>query len=462
MSLYDEETLIGELLNRPDLLPDAQSVVSLGDFENPSTARAFEWLADAKLSTNGADNVRDFLKWAKRECLTWKAPADESSVAGLRRIAEVTTGAHVVYHAKRIANEAAWHRIAGVATQLGELLRDRDPEGLDDSERALNVASERISDALTRSARGQAVHIASILPEALREIESRLAGQSRIGLETGFVGLDRMLSGLRPGQLVILAARPGQGKSALAANMAANVCEKIGGRVLFVSLEMSRDELVERMLASHAGIDCGRMRQGNMNAKERAAVSEAGGELTRWELSIDDRSDLRVNDIIAQARRMQMRGGLDLLVIDYLQLLRADNPRDPRQEQVAKFSRGLKQAAKSLQIPVLCLAQLNREADQPNERPRLSHLRESGAIEQDADVVMFIWHEPTMGGKPEHGQPVPCKVLVAKQRNGPTGEIEMEWRGDVVTFTERAKQAERFGLPDRVEPVRLNEESPEE
>lgn len=462
MTIHDEEALIGELLNRPDFLPDVQAAVNIEDFTSASAARAFEWLTTAKLSTDGAANVRDFLKWAKRENVAFREHDAADGLPAVRRIVEHTTGAHCVYHARRVANDSAWERLARISDGITARMRERSESSLDDSDEALADASERISDAMTRSARGQAVPVAVAVSAALREIESRLAGQSRLGLETGLVGLDRLLSGLRPGQLVILAARPGQGKSALAANATANICQHNGGRVLFASLEMSQGELVERMLASHAGVDCGAMRQGNLTQSQRAAVVEAAGELSQWQLSFDDRSSLRVHDIVAQARRMQMRGGLDLIVIDYLQLLTPDSPRDPRQEQVAKFSRQLKQAAKSLQVPVLCLAQLNRDADTPNERPRLSHLRESGAIEQDADVVMFIWHEPTPGGcKPEYGKPVPCKLIVAKQRNGPTGEIDMEWRGDVVTFSEREPEKCTF-LPTSVAPTSLHDSDPAE
>lgn len=451
MSEHDEEQLIGELLNRPDLLPDVQAAVGLNDFASDEVARAFEWLCGAKLSTDASANIRDFSKWARREGVLAKADAAGSP---LLRIIAVPTGAHCAFHATAVANAAAWRRLASVADSMASCLRMRDTEGEVGAEAALREAAERIGDALVRSSRGDATHISGAMTTALAEIESRLSGQRRIGLETGFVGLDRLLSGLRPGQLVILAARPGQGKSALAANMAANICGD-GGRVLFVSLEMSRDELSERLLASHAGVDCGRMKQGNLKPSERTAIVESATELSRWEMAFDDRSSLRVHDIVAQARRMQMRGGLDLVVVDYIQLLTPDDRRVPRQEQVASFSRGLKQAAKSLGVPVLCCAQLNREADSPLDRPKLSNLRESGALEQDADVVLFIWHDQG-AGKAEHGKPSPCEIIVAKQRSGPTGSVACEWRGDVVTFSERQPERCAF-LPKSVEPTSLFE-----
>jgi replicative DNA helicase len=438
MSIDHEEGLIGGLLARPDLLPDAQAIVADHDFTSAALGDSFEWLKTAKLRGGGdyQDRVH-YLEWATKKKIKFDLKdAGQSHADAARRITEYTHGGFVEYHAKSIANEAIFRRLSRVSHAVAESIAGHDDGKIDDASQCLQAVAEIVADIQTKSARGEAVEMRKAVSMALAEIESRLYGQTRIGLPTGFATLDRMLSGLRPGELVILAARPGVGKSALAGNIAANVCQGTGGRVLFSSLEMSHSELVERMLSSECGVDHAAMRLGNLTASHRSAIVEAGGRLCEWDLAIDDRPNQRVADIVAQARRKQMRGGLDLVVVDYLQLIQPQDHRVPRQEQVSAMSRGLKAAAKSLKVPILCLAQLNRQADTPNEVPRLSHLRESGAIEQDADVVLFIHQEPRSDDKPADA----AKLVIAKQRNGPTGEINLAWYPHKVTFCEQAGQ----------------------
>ena len=464
IGINHEEHLIGSLLNRPDLLPDAQALVTGSDFDSTALSLAFDWLADAKLKGDGGNHDRmAFLAWVRKDKIRFDGPeagdpGGQETIA--RRIIEISHGTFTELHAKCIANAATLRRLARLTGVVSETIRDRDANRVDDGAECLQRVSELVADIQTKSARGEAVEIKTALADVLKEIESRQYGHSRIGLETGFTTLDRMLSGFRPGELIVLAARPGVGKSALAGNIAANICDKIGGRVLFASLEMTQGELCERMLSSASGVDHALMRAGNLTAKHRATIVETAVRLSQWQLRIDDRHGQRVADIVAQARRMQMRGGLDLVVIDYLQLMAPDNPRDPRQEQVARMSRGLKGAAKSLKVPILCLAQLNRQADTPNDPPRLSHLRESGAIEQDADVVLFIHRTeeekakanrngkpPEAAGKDENSE---ASLIISKQRNGPTGPIKLEWMPGVVTFSEHS--AARFDcLPRTVD-----------
>jgi len=433
-----EEGLIGGLLARPDLLPDAQAIVAESDFDSPAFAESFAWLSTAKLRGGGdwVDRVA-FLEWVAKKKIRFHLRGETETQADVaRRVTEYAHGNFIEWHAKAIANDATFRRLANVTGKIHRAMQDRDEKRIDDGQECLQDVATLVADIQTKTARGDAVAMRSAVTDALREIESRLYGQTRIGLPTGFATLDRTLSGLRPGELVILAARPGVGKSALAGNIAANIAKGIGGRVLFCSLEMSHSELVERMLSSQCGVDHAKMRRGDLVAKERAAINEAGSALCEWDIGIDDRPEQRVADVVAQARRKQNKGGLDLVVVDYLQLLRPQDHRVPRQEQVSAMSRGLKAAAKSLKVPVLCLAQLNRQADTPNDPPRLSHLRESGAIEQDADVVLFIHKSPSEDERQEQT----AKLIVAKQRNGPTGEIALAWRPSVVTFCEQAGQ----------------------
>ena len=458
-----EEDLIGGLLNRADLLPDAQSIVSASDFQSPALGAAFEWLAEAKLKADGGSHdALAFLAWVKKSKVKFDGP-DAGQPGGQERIARrllehARHGAFVESNAKAIANEALFTRLARLSDVVADEIRDRDRDDYASGQAALDKVAATVADIQTRSAKGEAVPIRTAVGDALREIESRLFGQTRLGVETGFPVLDRMLSGLRAGQLTILAARPSVGKSALAGNIAANVAEKHNGRILFASLEMSQLELIERMLSSRSGIDHQKMRVGDLTPVQRSAIVQNAARVAEWDIAIDDRANLTVADVIAQARRKQRKTGLDLIVIDYLQLIQPADRRAPRQEQVASIARALKLAAKSLKVPVLCLAQLNRQADNASEPPRLAHLRESGAIEQDADNVLFI-HRATIEGA---GDKTKAELIIAKQRNGPTGSVNLLWEARVVTFLESAEQRKER-IPQNVSfAPRLDEERNEQ
>jgi replicative DNA helicase len=222
------------------------------------------------------------------------------------------------------------------------------------------------------------------------------------------------------------------GKTALATNIAEYVAIEASVPTLFVSLEMARLELAQRMLCSQGRIDANKFRSGFLSGEDRKKLVQASAKLGKAPLFVDDTPVRTCTEIAACARRLRRKEKLGLVVIDYLQLIQPDDPRDPRQEQVAKMARRLKALARELQIPVLCLAQLNRQTEQGKEghRPRLSHLRESGAIEQDADVVMFIHREEyyvTREEAMEKGIAGQADVIVAKQRNGPTGDVKLAW-----------------------------------
>jgi replicative DNA helicase len=236
------------------------------------------------------------------------------------------------------------------------------------------------------------------------------------------------------------------GKTALATSIAENVAVVDGRPTLFVSLEMSRLELAERMLCSHGRINGHKLRGGHLPAADRVKLTQATSTMSQAPLFIDDTPSRTMTEIAATARRLKRRHQLALVVIDYLQLIEPDNSKDPRQEQVAKIARRLKGLARELHVPVLCLAQLNRQAEATRDnRPRLSHLRESGAIEQDADVVMFVHRDEYYASTDEDKER--CKgeaeIMVAKQRNGPVGDVKVSWLSDFTRFDNLA-QTERY------------------
>ena len=302
----------------------------------------------------------------------------------------------------------------------------------------LSLAEQKIFAILDERGAGELSNIRDILQEAMVRIDARMKNEHTIGgIETGFRDFDTLTGGLHDSELIILAARPSMGKTALALNIGEFSALKSDTTTLFVSLEMSSVELADRMLCSLAKVNGQRLRNGTISNDDRRKLVEKAAEMSQAPLFVDDTPSRTMTEIAAAARRLKRKSNLGLVIIDYLQLIEPDNPRDPRQEQVAKIARRLKGLARELRVPVLCLAQLNRQAEVSRDnRPRLSHLRESGAIEQDADVVMFIHREEYYQTNEEDRAKVAgqADLIIAKQRNGPIGEIKLTWMKDFTRF----------------------------
>jgi replicative DNA helicase len=309
----------------------------------------------------------------------------------------------------------------------------------------LSKAEQKVFAILDDRGAGALSNISDILQEAMVRIDARMKHEHAIGgIETGFRDFDSMTGGFHDSELIILAARPSMGKTALALNIAENVALAGQTPVLFVSLEMSSVELADRMLCSIARVNGQRLRNGTISNEDRRALVEKAAELSQAPLFVDDTPSRTMTEIAAAARRLKRKSGLGIIIIDYLQLIEPDNSKDPRQEQVAKIARRLKGLARELKVPVLCLAQLNRQAEASKDnKPRLSHLRESGAIEQDADVVMFVHREEYYQTDDESrarcaGQ---AEIIISKQRNGPIGDIKVAWLKDFTRFVDVAHKA---------------------
>jgi replicative DNA helicase len=266
-------------------------------------------------------------------------------------------------------------------------------------------------------------------------------GKSITGIPTGYVELDKLTSGLQPSELVILAARPSQGKTALALNVMENVAIRGGHPVAMFSLEMSKESLLQRLVAAVAQIDAHKFRTGHLSKHDWGSMTEALGVISSAPLWIDDAGSISVLEIGAKARRLKRDKGLSLLVVDYLQLITARGRFGNRQEEVSSISRGLKGLAKELQIPVLVLSQLTRAPERDERGPQLADLRESGAIEQDADVVMFIYRPNFFkaGATPEEREET--ELRIAKQRNGPVDSVKFVFRSRFTRFEEAAPDA---------------------
>ena len=351
-----------------------------------------------------------------------------------------------VEHYARIVREKALLRNLIHATHN---IQQRALEGEDGADTILDNAESSIFALAEDRVKAGLIPVKDIVRDNFERLEKIFReGKSITGVSTGYTELDKLLSGLQPSELLILAARPSQGKTALALNFAENISIRAGSPVAFFSLEMSKESLLQRLVASVAQIDAHKFRSGHLSREDWRRMTEALGTISNAPLWIDDAGSTSVLEIGAKARRLKREKGLSLVVVDYLQLITGRGRFGNRQEEVSSISRALKGLAKELQIPVLVLSQLTRAPEREERGPQLSDLRESGAIEQDADVVMFIYrpHWSKMDASPEERDQ--AEIQVAKQRNGPTDKVRFVFRSRLTRFEEAAPDAFSQFAPD--------------
>ena len=432
-----EKGVLGSIMLVPNACDDVALIVRPEDFYADANRKLFAQM----LAMHEDGKAIDAVLLAER----LRAEGEFEAVGGNAYLAEVAqsvpVAAHAVYYARIVREKSILRALIHSST---EILRDaydssKPPEEMvsQAEQKIFAVHDERSSDQIT--------NIHDLLVEAFDRIDARLEHGEGVGVPTGFTDLDNRTGGLHASELVILAARPSMGKTALATNIAEYVTIEANVPTLFVSLEMAKLELAQRMLCSQGKINANKFRTGFISADDRKDLVAASNKLSKAPMFVDDTPSRTVSEIAACGRRLKRKDGLGLIVIDYLQLIQPDDPRDPRQEQVAKMARRLKGVARELQVPVLCLAQLNRQVEASRDnRPKLSYLRESGAIEQDADVVMFI-HREEMHHTKEEAQDMGiagmADLIVAKQRNGPTGDVKLVWLDKYTRFENFAEKA---------------------
>jgi replicative DNA helicase len=366
----------------------------------------------------------------------------------------VATSSHVVHYANIVQKKATLRRLIKTAAEITELGYQEDQE----IENILDEAEQKLFGVSQKYLKNVFLPIDNLLTEAFDRIDElhKQSGKLR-GLATGFPDLDSLLAGLQNSDLIILAARPSVGKTSFALDIARQSAIKSKTPVGIFSLEMSKEQLVDRMLCAQANVSLWRMRTGKLSDKENdndfSRIGDAMGQLSEAPIYIDDSASSNIMEIRTKARRLQMEKGLGLVVVDYLQLMEGRGKYgDNRVQEVSEISRGLKGIARELNIPVLALSQLSRAVEQTRPAiPKLSHLRESGSIEQDADVVMFLYRKAADRGYepedlPEHERCL-AQVYVAKHRNGPTGKIDLFFDEDAVSF----KNMEKTGLEEPTE-----------
>lgn len=431
-----EMGLLGSVLVQPEVLGDVIFVVRNGDdFYKPANGAIYNAMVELFDKYSSVDIVQLNQLLVDRKVL--------DAVGGIGYLVELTeampNAANAVHYARLVREKALVRRLIGAA---GDILHDAYHSD-DEAHQVLDRAESLIFHIAQQNETREIQDLATLLHEEIRRIESNDKGLLT-GVPTGYHELDELTTGCQKGEMIILAARPSMGKTALALNLAENMA-MAGHAVGFFSLEMSKQQLVQRMLCARAGIQSQKVRRGMCNTNDFHALARACDELVNAPLFIDDTPGLTILQLRAKARRMAQQRNIQALFVDYLQLLTSGTRAESRQVEVSEISRGVKALARDLNVPVICLSQLNRgPEDRVGNRPRMSDLRESGSLEQDADVVMLLhredyYHKDDENWKAENPEKIGvAELIISKQRNGPTGTVDLTWQQDCTRFRSHA------------------------
>ena len=426
-----ESSVLGAILIDKDAIGLVSNIIFPKDFYSDLNGAIY----DAMLSLYEEGKPIDVVTLSQRIKKNKKIEkVDSSYLSDL--VNTVPTAANIEQYADMIKESSTKRSLITVGTQIAE---NAFTEGKEISELLDKAESSVFAISQGHNIKGF-IQIKDSLAESFDRIdELHKKGAGFRGIQTGFIDLDNVLSGMQPSNLLILAARPGQGKTAMVVNIAQNVA--IGQKlpVGIFSLEMSQEELVDRLLVGQADVDAWRLKTGRLAENDFTKLSQAMGELADAPIFIDDTPGITISEMRTKARRLQLEHGIKLLIVDYLQLADAGRRYDNRVQEVSVISQGLKNLARELKVPVLAVSQLSRAVEHRGERkPQLADLRESGAIEQDADVVMFLYRTEADITTPI----IPTKLSIAKHRNGPMGEVDLLFRGDRIRFYNMDKKSE--------------------
>ncbi len=412
-----EQAVIGAVFLEPDAFSTAAERLTPADFYRASHQVIFEAMFSLFEKGEPIDIVT---------VTTFLANSDKLDIAGsvtyLTDIAgSVPTAANISYYSKIVEEKALLRRLIHTATNIVTetfAKEDEVSEVLDEAERSILEVSSRQNASAFKP-------IKDVLIDVYDNIEQLHNAKSDVtGIPTGYRDLDRMTSGFQRNDLIIIAARPSMGKTAFALNIAQNVAINTSENVAIFSLEMGADQLVQRMLCAEGNIDSQRLRTGKLEQEDWGKLTMAMGSLSHAGIYIDDSPGIRVSDIRSKCRRLKQEHGLGMIIIDYLQLIQGSvNSQDNRQQEVSEISRSLKGLARELEVPLIALSQLSRGVEsRQDKRPMMSDLRESGSIEQDADIVGFLYRDDYYESETENTN---IEIILAKQRNGPTGTVEL-------------------------------------
>lgn len=440
-SIDAEKGLLGSILLSTAALDDCIAQINAGHFHLPAHQRLFDLFVEMRNTGKPIDLISVTQILEDRKQLAEVGGAD-----GITELFTfVPTAANADYYREILEEKFLLRQMISVCTEYAA--RSYDEQG--DVRTLLDEVEGKILAIGDTRHRASLPTMKEMVSDAITSIEQLIKNNGGItGISTGFPSLDRMTSGLQESEMFVIAARPSMGKTALAMNIAEHVAIESNKAVAVFSLEMSAQQLVQRMLCARARVNSKSLREGFVGKQQMSSIGTAATLLTKARMFVDDTPGISILELRAKARRLQNREGVSLVVIDYLQLLRSTSRRaqDNRQIEIAEISSGIKAMAKELRIPVIVLAQLNRNPEQRSGdvkgRPRLSDLRESGSIEQDADVVGLLVREKYYAEDEDERKEAEGKatLIIAKQRNGPTGDVPLTFIEDYARFEERAEE----------------------
>ena len=426
-SIPSEQAVLGSLMLRKDAMHEVEDMITSDSFYVEKNKKIFQAMLDLSVKNEPIDMLSLSTKLSEQKLL--------EAVGGNQYLAEIVnvvpSSANVKHYADIVQKKYILRSLIEAADYVSELAFEEGDDHMDD---ILDMAEKKIFSVVSSPKNQKFVNLKDALPEAYERLEKLHENKGMLrGLPTGFKDLDTMLSGLQKSDLIILAARPSMGKTTLAldmARMAGVIHEK---SILIFSLEMSSQQLVDRMLSAESRVNAWNLRTGNLSSdREFSQLRDSLGKLAKAKIYIDDTPGNSIVRMKALARRIKAEKSLDFIIVDYLQLMTTSKNYDSMVNQVTEISRSLKALAKELDVPVLALSQLNRAVESRGGKPRLSDLRDSGSIEQDADVVMFIHREDK--GKDESEKTNIAEILIEKHRNGPVGKVELYFDEKTTTF----------------------------
>ena len=428
-SIEAEQSVVGAILMDRDAITVAAEIICGDDFYQ----KAYGVIFDSVVELFNEGKPVDLITLQNR--LREKAvPEEISSLEFVRDlVTAVPTSANVKYYAEIVSEKATLRRLI----KMNEAIADECYQGQEPLEAILERTEKQVFELVqNRGGNGEYVPIKQVVLNALEKIEKASKSKGTVtGIPTGFIDLDYKTSGLQPSDLILVAARPSMGKTAFVLNIAQHVAFKQNRTVAIFSLEMSKEQLVNRLFSLESYVDAQLLRTGNLKDSDWEKLIEGAGTIGRSNLIIDDTPGISISEMRSKCRKYKMEHNLELIIIDYLQLMSGSvgGRNESRQQEISDISRSLKALARELSVPVIALSQLSRAVEQrPDHRPMLSDLRESGAIEPDADVVMFIYRDDYYNKDTEHVNE--AEIIIAKQRNGPIGTVTLTWLPQYTKF----------------------------
>lgn len=430
-SIEAEQSVIGSMLMDREAIVVASEIIDGEDFYNKQYGILFESMTELHESGQPVDLVTLQNRLREKD-----VPPEVSSLEFVRDIVTaVPTSANIKYYANIVAEKATLRKLI----RLNEEIANTCYAGKESLEIILEETEKKIFKVVQQRNTGDYVPIRQVVMNAMDRIEKASRNKGAVtGIPTGFMDLDYRTAGMQPSDLILVAARPSMGKTAFVLNIAQHVAFKENKCVAIFSLEMSKEQLVNRLFSLESKVDSQHLRTGSLSDAEWEKLIESAGVIGKSKLIIDDTPGISIAELRSKCRKYKLEHGLSMIIIDYLQLMSGSGRTDSRQQEISDISRSLKSLARELSVPVIALSQLSRQVEQrPDHRPMLSDLRESGAIEQDADVVMFIYRDDYYN-KDTDMKGI-AEIIIAKQRNGPIGTINLVWLPDYTKFANMHK-----------------------